>query len=308
MNPTETLTSVSRMLDIFGLRWQDAYEFCFDNPNRPEWSLLPLAECIEMLDACVPPTSTKKMLAVVAMANNVSCLGQWRLTQDVVRFDPTLKSALLATPIPPEMALPSELFFRAGSWCQYIEHETDEYSGFFWAIDPGERNGDAELRVWWQKKGAPEIVSTMLHLDEKTVEEAIGKSEQLAEKYAEQFRIAGATRSENYNIMSDALNLILYLCAQNAEYDPEQGRPSRSSPKKVKRGIRFFPADKPKIWSVGKQTGNRLKQEQRETAHRKDSVRPHIRRAHWHGFWSGPMTGERKFEIKWLPPIFVGGD
>lgn len=178
MRPAETLTAVSRMINAVGVKWQDAYEFCFDDPDRPEWSLLPIAECIEMLDAVVLPESTEKMLAVVAMANNMSCLGQWRLTQDVVRFDPALKEALLATPIPPEMALPREIFFRAGTWCQYVEHETDEYSGFFWGIDLREHNGDAELRVWWQKKDASEIVATMMHLDEKTVEDAIGKSEQ----------------------------------------------------------------------------------------------------------------------------------
>ena len=33
--------------------------------------------------------------------------------------------------------------------------------------------------------------------------------------------------------------------------------------------------------------------------------RAHIRRAHWHGFWSGPREGERRFDLRWLPPIPV---
>lgn len=35
--------------------------------------------------------------------------------------------------------------------------------------------------------------------------------------------------------------------------------------------------------------------------------RPHVRRAHWHGFWSGPRKSEkqRTFSVQWLPPIAV---
>ena len=34
-------------------------------------------------------------------------------------------------------------------------------------------------------------------------------------------------------------------------------------------------------------------------------VRPHVRRAHWHGYWYGPREGERNFKLKWLPPVAV---
>ena len=36
--------------------------------------------------------------------------------------------------------------------------------------------------------------------------------------------------------------------------------------------------------------------------------RPHMRRGHWHHFWTGPMDSaqDRKLVLKWLPPIFVG--
>lgn len=36
------------------------------------------------------------------------------------------------------------------------------------------------------------------------------------------------------------------------------------------------------------------------------SPRPHIRRAHWHNFWTGPKDGDRKLVLKWLAPSFVG--
>jgi hypothetical protein len=38
-------------------------------------------------------------------------------------------------------------------------------------------------------------------------------------------------------------------------------------------------------------------------------VRSHIRRAHWHGYWTGPKKEpeKRKFKLLWLHPILVGG-
>ena len=35
------------------------------------------------------------------------------------------------------------------------------------------------------------------------------------------------------------------------------------------------------------------------------SPRPHMRRAHYHHFWTGPHDGERKLIVRWLPPIPV---
>jgi len=32
------------------------------------------------------------------------------------------------------------------------------------------------------------------------------------------------------------------------------------------------------------------------------TVRPHIRRAHWHGYWTGPREGTQTFVYHWLPP------
>ncbi|MFM2415427.1 MAG: hypothetical protein RL385_150 [Pseudomonadota bacterium] len=35
---------------------------------------------------------------------------------------------------------------------------------------------------------------------------------------------------------------------------------------------------------------------------------PHLRRAHWHRFWTGPRDGERAIRLRWLSPILVGAD
>lgn len=34
--------------------------------------------------------------------------------------------------------------------------------------------------------------------------------------------------------------------------------------------------------------------------------RPHMRRGHWHNFWTGPRDGDRKLVLHWIPPTFIG--
>lgn len=38
------------------------------------------------------------------------------------------------------------------------------------------------------------------------------------------------------------------------------------------------------------------------------TVLPHLRKAHWHRFWTGPRDGDRKLIVKWLPPTPVNAD
>lgn len=33
--------------------------------------------------------------------------------------------------------------------------------------------------------------------------------------------------------------------------------------------------------------------------------RPHMRRAHWHHFWTGKKGEERKLILKWIAPSFI---
>ncbi len=35
--------------------------------------------------------------------------------------------------------------------------------------------------------------------------------------------------------------------------------------------------------------------------------RPHARRGHWHNYWTGPRSGERKLVLRWVEPMFIHG-
>lgn len=130
--------------------------------------------------------------------------------------------------------------------------------------------------------------------------------------------IAGAIRSA----VSRLLSVRLYLCAADAEVSAADGSgrlPSNPVPKRVKkRGEKLFATQEVQEWRVAWRLGARIRaaeQEEREASAAASSgvvgarKRPHIRRAHWHSFWTGPRdparAHEREKAVKWLPPIAI---
>jgi hypothetical protein len=117
-------------------------------------------------------------------------------------------------------------------------------------------------------------------------------------------------------LLGVCLSVLLYICTVNAEIknaDGSASQPSRPQAKPDKHGnMRMFAAKKPQVWLTGTRLGAALDAahaRQREEYERTGrTVMGHMRRAHYHGFWSGPREGERRFNLKWLPPIPVNLD
>ena len=113
------------------------------------------------------------------------------------------------------------------------------------------------------------------------------------------------------------VSVLLYLCSVNAEYSDKAGgaqQPSRPKPRLDKHGRpRIRPPNKPTIWATGTRMGAALDAAQAKASggagdSNGRTVMGHIRRAHYHAFWAGPLDGERALRVKWLPPISVNLD
>jgi hypothetical protein len=116
------------------------------------------------------------------------------------------------------------------------------------------------------------------------------------------------------------LSLLLYLCSSEPEIasvDPKSW-PKFPTPKKCKGEWVLQPPAEPKIWAIGQKTGEILRNVHENTeptsTSKATSRRAHIRRAHWHGFWSGPIkppkgtdpsTYKRNYDLKWLHPMII---
>ena len=104
-------------------------------------------------------------------------------------------------------------------------------------------------------------------------------------------------------------NIVAYLCSENAEISksvtPCDTRKLRSQKKQRKLtqstwynvGTRI--GAKFRAYSYMKSSGGKSG---------KGSVRPHIRRAHWHHYWTGKRDGERHLILRWIEPTIVAGE
>ena len=190
------------------------------------------------------------------------------------------------------------------------------YHGFFVHLEYDANTQERELRLLFlmsdgQTAGVP------IHIDAGTIEESIQRT--LDEAYANvpdghyELRRALFTeakaQSEIAQTYSRVLQLVLYLCAQNAEIAPnsEQAVYTRRS---ATIKDRYAEIQK---WYVGVRIGNAVRAHRKKialstgTGETHSSPRPHMRRGHWHSFWIGPKSTpeERKLILKWVAPTFV---
>lgn len=112
-------------------------------------------------------------------------------------------------------------------------------------------------------------------------------------------------------VVASLLAPLLYLCSDDRDIRSAGGQVNRASPAERDRaGKALLAADCVAKWEVGYRIGAALRLAQEESTSGAPvgsgaSVRPHIRRAHWHTFLAGPKDSERERRIKWLPPIPV---
>lgn len=107
-----------------------------------------------------------------------------------------------------------------------------------------------------------------------------------------------------------AINACQYLCASNAEIRdisvPKKDRPMIVDKQGKKKPVAI------KVSNVGFHLGEKfermyqdLESETRREGRKGIKKRPHVRRAHWHHYWTGP--GRTVLEVRWLEPVFVMG-
>lgn len=296
-----------------------------DLPDWPAWCFVPLAawHAVAMQEAT--PADYLERAGDIA---TLGALAPWRYTQGIYQFDDALLDALAATPL--DNILPAQVFLRLPQWSIYVALPPERFSlagqplhGFFASLewDAGDENrGRQELRLLLDSDRG--LVPVPLHLGMWTVQEALRRVAAEAQRVAAQHGLDAPPGVDAYaRDMADAvtplLSLLLYLCADAPEVDSERepgASPRNAEPRRVKSGVRLYPPDNPTLWRVGDAIGAQLRTAaamhgEPSTGARR-SLRAHIRRAHWHGYWTGPRSAPdaRGFVYRWIPPLVVGGE
>ncbi len=295
----------------------------------PEWCYLPMAGA----GAIVCPTGSLALWQVPQVAA-LAALIPWRTTKGIYIFDVDMMRELWGMPL--EGELPVQTLFRLPEWCCYVEvpdgfEPPDPHRGlrgFFvhleWDInarhpelrfllDYGDRTAATFVNLTGLTLGAclrsnieesmnmygirPEVVEQMMP-DDAFFQQLFGK-------------LAGS--------LAPLVSVTLYLCAVNAEIVPADGsdrRPANPLPARTKkhRG-KVLGAGQPTRWNVAWRIGAALRKASvgavrlsaSDTAGTRKSPRPHVRRAHWKAYWTGPRDDPEKRQtvLRWLPPTGV---
>lgn len=273
----------------------------------PDWCFIPMGGWMAMLysNEAIPSIAHTFEMAKVA------AIGTWRYTQGIYRFEPEFFDALENTE--PSGDLPSEVLFRLPEYCVYVEiPRAGPLKGFFAHLEYDYNTGRPELRFWVDDdRGQFPFV---MHIGDWSIEEAIRRANDEALSRFDNAGSAAAAKAAIEEHMGQTTrmfrlftSMLLYLSSDAPEIEPiERELPARPKPQRTKNGMILQPPNSPRVWTVGSESAKAIRKwEKVPTGERHESPRPHIRRAHWHGFWKGPKSGMRSFFYKWIPPIPV---
>ena len=280
----------------------------------PDWCYLPIAAGVAIAtggenERLYQVSFSKLPPAVITAA------ASWRVSQGVYRFDADLYNSLISQPL--DGNVPCEALKRLPEWCVYIECMSVKFGdspivGFWAHLESDANDNRMELRLVLMLEGGDNI-PVPVHLGDWTLEEGIARMQTESEKQAAIHSFGNLPKINFTAEIVPLVQLVLYLCAENADMPVIPRHPLN----RVRMSGQVDVLREPKFWSVGERIGTAIRKyrneigglsESEKTPGTHASPRPFIRRAHWHHFWAGPMQGDRKLILRWLPPIPVGVD
>lgn len=311
-------------LHLYGRRypwaWEDHARMLYEPPpgiEWPSWCWLPMtATAAILMQRGVPETRASLETGPLA------ALAAWRATQGIYRVHPTLLRELLETPVSGD--LPADVLTRLPEWCVYVEtpgHVANgiELAGFFAHCEWDVLHARPELRLVLDMREPRELVGHAVHLGGTIEAGILAAIEVSVDDYKAMGMPLRGIRQVRENALQSLVpaigslvSVLLYLCADDAEI--EERRPL---PPKVVRGKKrpIMPAARePVIHPAGYRIGAALDLARERFRYEGAAdatgatVTPHVRRAHWHRYWTGPRDGERRIELRWLSPILVNAE
>lgn len=288
-------------------------------PSWPDWCYAPMSAALAVTMGSVPDTFDNRIVSVHD-AQIVMAIAPWRLSKEVFVMDEEMQELLFEQA--DDLKLNPELLLHLPYTCFYIQFASGTvfhdvaYHGVFVHLEYDSDREERELRLLYLTESG-ETIGVPIHIDVETIEDSIRIVGEEAyhnlpkDKYEYRRVLIEETESRQQTALfyKQTLQLVLYLCAQNAEITPnsEQTFYTRRSPVIKDRYAEI------RKWNVGVRIGNAVRayrkaamvHETRGGAHA--SPRPHIRRGHWHHFWTGSKSDPdtRKLVLKWVAPTFV---
>lgn len=258
-----------------------------------------------------------------------SALSVWRMDKEIFQFSPELEGLLFEQSSDDDIDIPSQVLVYLPYRAFYVRYSStqecdgEKFDGFFVHYEwDTQRGGELCIRFLFLTEKL-ETAGTEIKLSEKTLSESFSVYRQLTEKSLKKIQEEERRKSvsDGHDVafreilispemIKNALELVLYICAQNTDVtaSPKQ---ATYHPKKGKIEDRYAEV---RTWDVGVRLAPKIRlareAERKGTSgeHKSHaSPRAHMRRGHWHHYWTGPKDGERNLILKWTAPMLIGG-
>lgn len=239
-----------------------------------------------------------EMYTAIAAINNF-----WWGGRQVYRFDDAL-SELLIGQTKEDLNFSPAVFESLPVDHFFVLRDTVDSEGFFFSmieemIYIADCTKDAGIVSYILPMYKGKMISEII---ESVLEKEMG--EELTEMLVVKSNISEISRRT-----AQFLQFAVYLCAINAEVEPV----TRGAVVRREAQRKYTPRDKTEISEVGYKIGAAIRQKaQKEKVvyvgeHSKGSKKsPHIRRSHFHSFWTKSGDG-KKLIVKYINTIFVNG-
>lgn len=252
----------------------------------------------------------------------------WRATKLEFAFDPDLAFELARTPM--DGGIPVSLLSHLPANCVYLslpDGILPGYVGLYACTQQWRKNGPVVLSLYLASQSRwPSHLCDVDLQSSQNVEDVIGqKGPASPELRVAYFSQEDPERDEKAMAMDlndkewkksrgqaigVCLNFLLYLCSQKPDL-PDDYRAPKIQLKYMGAQSRVVVPGAVSHWPVGVRVGalfraNRTPSEgDSSTCNSGNSVRPHVRCAHWHTYWVGQKE-QREAKLYWISPVLVG--
>ena len=260
----------------------------------------------------------------------ITALAPWRSTKGVYKIHEEIFDSLAKTPITGE--IPIDILYYLPEWCVYIEVPPNtvfnpKIKGFFGFLDYDTPHLCPRLHIlvdfgdYFSPFELSLFKGSIRSNFEKGKEIIKGDSKLFGYLPEEEKKLMPSEYMENNveKVLSPFISILLYLCSEASDIKDLNGNSIQRAKVKVAKEFTNLPLQKSKVWEVGYRVGptlNAAKSQptqpiepgnvnESDSPNNLNGVRPHVRRAHYHGYWVGSGQ-EKKFILKWLHPILVG--
>jgi len=299
----------------------------------PEWAALPGNAIVGGMEAAIKSSLPRDL----SLAPHAVEAYLWLKSKQIFAFDETLEKELIAQEFSGD--IPGEVLYRMPVPCVYVQLHADSRifsadtitDGFFAWMEFDPNMNAPFLSVTALTAEGTLQAAIMCHML-GTIEESLNAFTSHASKVMKDPRVKGsdlerlmsrslnsAAMARDAEILKKVFNLLLYLCTDEPDYDNQPRRV------KAKPTYTTYTPERPpcrtNITNVGTRIGAAIRldrqkakelndEAEQQSEHRKHaSPIAHIRRGHYHSFWTGAKESvDRKIVVKWLPPMLINGD